>query len=48
MPFAAMWMDLEIIIPSKVSQKEKDKYYIIYMYNLKYNTNEHIYKRGTD
>jgi len=26
MPLAATWMDLEIIILSKVSEKEKDKY----------------------
>ena len=26
MPFAATWMDLEIIILSDISQKEKDKY----------------------
>ena len=26
MPFAATWIDLEIIILSEVSQKEKDKY----------------------
>ena len=26
MPFAATWMDLEIIIRSEVSQKEKNKY----------------------
>ena len=26
MPFAATWMDLEIIIQSEVSQKEKNKY----------------------
>ena len=26
MPFVAPWMDLEIIILSEVSQKEKDKY----------------------
>ena len=26
MPFAAIWMDLEIIILSEVNQKEKDKY----------------------
>ena len=29
MPLAATWMDLEITILSKVSQKEKDKYYMI-------------------
>ena len=29
MPFAATWMDLEIIMLSKVSQTEKDKYYMI-------------------
>ena len=28
-PFAATWMDLEIIILSEVSQKEKDKYHMI-------------------
>ena len=26
MPFAVTWMDLEIVIQSKASQKEKDKY----------------------
>ena len=29
LPFATMWMDLEIIILSEVSQKEKDKYHVI-------------------
>ena len=29
MPLAATWMDLEIIILSKVSQTEKDKYHMI-------------------
>ena len=29
MPFAATWMDLEVIILSEVSQKEKDKYHMI-------------------
>ena len=28
MPFAAAWMDLEIIVLSEVSQKEKDKYHM--------------------
>ena len=29
MPFAATWMDLEIIILGEVSQTEKDKYHMI-------------------
>ena len=29
MPFAATWMELEIIILSEVNQTEKDKYYTI-------------------
>ena len=29
MPFAATWIDLEIIILSEVSQTEKDKYHTI-------------------
>ena len=29
MPFAATRMDLEIIIPSEVTQKEKGKYYMM-------------------
>ena len=29
MPFAATWMQLEIVILSEVSQKEKDKYHMI-------------------
>ena len=45
MTFAATWMQLEIIILSEVSQKEKDKYHITYiMWDLKYNTNQPIYK----
>ena len=29
MPFAATWMDLDVIILSEVSQTEKDEYHII-------------------
>ena len=47
MPFAATWMDREIVILSEVSQTEKDKYCM--MRNLKRNdTNEPIYKTETD
>jgi len=48
MPFAATWMDLEIIILSEVSQKAKDKSDITCMWNLKFDTNECIYKIKTD
>ena len=29
MPFAATWMDLQIIVLSKVNHKKKDKYHMI-------------------
>ena len=32
MPFAATWMELEIIMVSEVSQKEKDKYQCYHLY----------------
>ena len=48
MPFAATWMDLEIIILSKLNQKEKDMPYDIpYMRNLKYKTSQHVYETKT-
>ena len=45
MPFAATWVDLEIIIPSEVSQR-KDKYHMIspICRILKNDINELIYK----
>ena len=42
MPFAAPWMKLETLILSEVSQKEKVKHYMIYIWNLIYGTNEYI------
>ena len=43
-------MQLEILILSEVSQNEKDKYHyaITYMWNLKYGTNELIYRTEAD
>ena len=35
MPFAASWMELEIITLNEGSQTEKDKYDIIHTWNLK-------------
>ena len=46
MPFATTWMDLETVIQSEVSQKEKIKYYIILLICgiLKNDTDELICK----
>ena len=49
MPFAATWIDLEMIILSEVSQTEKDKYHMISLIcgilkKKKSDTNEFIYK----
>ena len=50
MPFAATQKELEILILSEVSQKEKDKYHMISlnMWNLKYGTDDPIYKTETN
>ena len=47
MPFAATWMELETLILSEVSQKEKDKYHMIttYTWNLIYGTNEPFHRK---
>ena len=47
MPFAATWMDIEIIILCEVRERQI-LYDITYMWNLKYDTNELIYKMETD
>ena len=44
-PFAATWMQLEILILSEISEIPYD---ITYMQNLKYGTNDPIYKTETD
>ena len=44
MPFVATWMDLEIVLLSEVSQKEKNKYHIIHVEPKNNDTNEPIYK----
>ena len=46
MPFAAPWMDLQIII---LSQTERQiSYDITYMFDLKYDINKLIYETETD
>ena len=47
MPFAATLVDLEIIILNEVRQRQRP-YDITYMWNLKNDTNELIYKMETD
>ena len=47
-PFAATWMDLENIKLSEISQRKTKIYDITYMWNLKNNTSESIYKTETD
>ena len=48
MPFAATWMDLQIIILREVSQTEKDKQHAISLiceiFKKKNDTSEYIYK----
>ena len=50
MPFEAIWTDIEIIILSDISQREKDKYHMISLICriLKNDTNELIYKIEID
>ena len=44
MPFVATWMDLKIIIPSEVSQTEKDRYNITYEYESNKNVTKELLK----
>ena len=44
----ATLMELEILILGEVSQKEKEKYHMItHIWNLKYGTNEPLYRTET-
>ena len=45
-PFAKMWLDLQAVIQSEISQKEKKHilYNIIYIWNERYGTDELICK----
>ena len=47
MPFGATWMDLETIILSDVSQKEKH-HVVSLIRGLKHYTNKHICEAETD
>ena len=49
MPFVATWMDLDIIILSAMTGRERQiPYDITYMQNLKYDTNDLIYEIEID
>ena len=49
MPFVATWMELEILILTEVRQtKTQISYDITYLWNLKYGTDDPIYKTETD
>ena len=47
-PFAATWIELETLILSEVSQKEKDKYHgITYIWNLICSINNPFHRKET-
>ena len=49
MPFAATWMDLEVIILSEINRtKTNITWYHLYMESKKNDTNEFIYKTEID
>ena len=49
MPFVATWMDLDIIILSAMTERERQiPYDITYIWNLKYDTNNLIYETEID
>ena len=49
MPFAATWMDLEILVWSEVNQRKTNIiWYSLYVESKKNDTNELIYDRDRD
>ena len=48
MPFAATWMELEIIILSEVRQRKTNIWYHLHVESKKNDTNGFIYKTETD
>ena len=48
MPFAATWMKLDIVILNKSERERQIAYAITCVWNLKYGTNEPIYRTETD
>ena len=44
--YTATWMQLEFLLLSEV--RKRDKYHMIYMWNLKYGTTEPVYKTERD
>ena len=48
MPLAATWIQLEAIMLSGVTHKEKDRPYITYMWNLKLDTDELTFETETE
>ena len=49
MLFAAMWIEVDTLLLSEVSQKEKDKFHMIpHIWNLIHGTNGPIYRKETN
>ena len=47
-PFAATWMQLEMTIPSMSEREKQIPCDTTYMWNLKYDTDELVYKTDTE
>ena len=48
LPFATMWMELEVIMLSEISQSEKDRYQYVFthMWNFRNLTEDHVGRMG--